>query len=129
MIQIPYKCVYYSKSENLNKTCDNKARCKIYYDEFCNEYEKKEDEESDVIILYSEEDIKPFLDPYFKGLDFRTIAELAKKSIRITAYNSELEHKIELMDEKVDALIENCELLKGENEEYIKIDEVLSILK
>lgn len=47
------------------------------------------------VTWYSEEDIKPFLDPYFKGLDFKTIAELAKKSIRITAYNRELEDKIE----------------------------------
>ena len=46
-------------------------------------------------VWYSEEDIKPFLDPYFKGLDFKTIAELAKKSIRITAYNRELEDKLE----------------------------------
>ncbi|MBQ2391376.1 MAG: hypothetical protein II306_06365 [Clostridia bacterium] len=81
------------------------------------------------VTWYSEEDIKPFLDPYFNGLDFKTIAELAKKSIRITAYNCELEHKIELSDEKINALIENCELLKGENEEYIKIEEVLNILK
>lgn len=47
------------------------------------------------VIWYSEEEIKPFLDPYFKGLDFKTIAELAKKSIRITAYNRELEDKLE----------------------------------
>lgn len=46
-------------------------------------------------VWHSEEDIKPFLDPYFKGLDFKTIAELAKKSIRITAYNRELEDKLE----------------------------------
>ena len=46
-------------------------------------------------VWYSEEEIKPFLDPYFKGLDFKTIAELAKKSIRITAYNRELEDKLE----------------------------------
>ena len=81
------------------------------------------------VTWYSEEEIKPFLDSYFKGLDFKAIAELAKKSIRITAYNSEFEHKIELLNEKIDALIENCELLKGENEEYIRIDEVLSILE
>ena len=31
-------------------------------------------------VWYSEEDIKPFLDPYFSGLDFNTIAELAKKA-------------------------------------------------
>jgi hypothetical protein len=80
-------------------------------------------------VWYSQEDIKPFLDPFFKGLDFKTIAELAKNSIGITAYNSALEHKIELLDEKINALIENCELLKGENEEYIEIDKVLSILK
>lgn len=47
------------------------------------------------VTWYSEEDIKPFLDPYFKGLDFKTIAELAKKSIRITADNCGLEHKLE----------------------------------
>ena len=47
------------------------------------------------VTWYSEEEIKPFLDPYFKGLDFKTIAELAKKSIRITADNCRLEHKLE----------------------------------
>jgi len=40
------------------------------------------------VIWYSEEDIKPFLDPYFKGLDFKTLAELAKKSIRIVEINN-----------------------------------------
>lgn len=49
----------------------------------------------ETVTWYSEEEIKPFLDPYFKGLDFKTIAELAKKSIRITAYNRELEDKLE----------------------------------
>lgn len=49
----------------------------------------------ETVTWYSEEDIKPFLDPYFKGLDFKTIAELAKKSIRITAENCKLEHKLE----------------------------------
>ena len=47
------------------------------------------------VTWYSEEDIKPFLDPYFKGLDFKTIAELAKKSIRITAENCRMQHKLE----------------------------------
>lgn len=61
-------------------------------------------------------------DPYFKGLDLEEIIELAKKSIRITSYNSELEYKIKL-------LVEDCKMLQGENEEYIKIDEVLSILE
>lgn len=46
-IQIPYKCKKYKTNENLNKTCDNKARCVIYYGEVCNEYKEKEDEASD----------------------------------------------------------------------------------
>jgi len=46
------------------------------------------------VIWYSEEDIKPFLDPYFKGLDFKTLAELAKKSIRITAENRKYENTL-----------------------------------
>lgn len=42
-IQIPNKCKKYKQNDNLNKRCDNKARCKIYYDEVCREYEEKED--------------------------------------------------------------------------------------
>ena len=68
-------------------------------------------------------------DPYFKGLSIEQIIELAKKSIRLTTYNRELENRIELFDEKITGLIESCEMLQGENEEYIRIDEVLSILK
>lgn len=44
MIQVPQYCKKYKPNENLNKTCDNKARCKIYYDEECKEYEEKKDE-------------------------------------------------------------------------------------
>ena len=36
-----------------------------------------------------------FNDEYFKGLDKQTVIELAKKSIRVTAYNRELEHALE----------------------------------
>lgn len=42
-IQIPYKCKKYKPNDNLNKTCDNKTRCKIYYNELCNEYEEKQE--------------------------------------------------------------------------------------
>lgn len=37
-IQIPYSCKKYKPNDNLNKTCDNKTRCVIYYDEICEEY-------------------------------------------------------------------------------------------
>ena len=41
-IQIPFRCVNYTKNENMNKTCANQMRCIIYYDEFCEEYEERE---------------------------------------------------------------------------------------
>lgn len=61
----------------------------------------------EAVTWYSEEDIKPFLDPYFKGLDFKTIAELAKKSIRITAENCKLEHKIKTLQTKNPEIMAN----------------------
>ena len=41
-----------------------------------------------------EHQLKPFQDEYFKGLDNVAIAELAKKSIRITAENGKLEQAL-----------------------------------
>lgn len=40
-IQIPHKCTKFTKNDNPNKTCENRFRCLIYYDEFCNEYQEK----------------------------------------------------------------------------------------
>lgn len=37
---------------------------------------------------------EPFQDKYFKGLDTKQIAELAKKSIRLTTENRKLENKL-----------------------------------
>lgn len=39
--------------------------------------------------------IDPLLDPYFRGLSCPEIAELAKKSIRLTAENRRLEEALE----------------------------------
>ena len=43
--------------------------------------------------------ILPFEDEYFKGLNYEQIAELAKKSIRLTTLNSEIEKKLEKLTE------------------------------
>lgn len=43
------------------------------------------------------EKLEPFNDPYFKGLSNFHIAELAKKSIRLTKENVELTDKLELL--------------------------------
>ena len=47
-------------------------------------------------------------DDYFKGLNVNQILELAKKSIRLTAENRELENKLEEADAKTENLIEKC---------------------
>ena len=36
-----YKCENYTKNENLNKTCEGKTRCIIYYDEYCYKFKDK----------------------------------------------------------------------------------------
>ena len=52
--------------------------------------------------------LKPFQDEYFKGLDNVAIAELAKKSIRITAENSKLEQTLAEIKEICNS-VENIE--------------------
>lgn len=47
-------------------------------------------------------------DNYFKDLNINQILELAKKSIRLTAENRELENKLEEADAKTENLIEKC---------------------
>ena len=60
----------------------------------------------------AEKKLKPFEDPYFRKLTFEEIAELAKKSIRVTADNSELEDKIEKLSEELDIAKEALECAK-----------------
>ena len=52
--------------------------------------------------------LEPFKDEYFKGLDNIAIAELAKKSIRITAENSKLEQTLAEIKEICNS-VENIE--------------------
>ena len=48
-----------------------------------------------------EEELKPFQDDYFQGLTKQQIAELAKKSIRLTKENSKLRHALEDIDRRI----------------------------
>lgn len=63
-------------------------------------------------LVATQEKLKPFKDSYFGELTFEEIAELAKKSIRITADNSELEDKIEKLSEELDIAKEALECTK-----------------
>lgn len=51
------------------------------------------------IINQSNKRFEPFEDEYFKGLDTKQIAELAKKSIRLTTYNRKLEATLDEIEE------------------------------
>lgn len=54
--------------------------------------------------------INPLLDPYFRGLSCPEIAELAKKSIRLTEENRRLEEALEEVKEyTIKQFCDNCE--------------------
>jgi len=59
-----------------------------------------------------ERKLKPFQDPYFKDLDYKTIAELAKKSIRLTSENRRIEEENATLAEQVAELKEENKELK-----------------
>lgn len=46
MIQSIYNCSKFTPNENLNKTCENKTRCIIYYNEYCSNLTEKTDKKS-----------------------------------------------------------------------------------
>lgn len=48
------------------------------------------------------QELKPFKDDYFKNLDTKTIAELAKKSIRLTTENRKLEDALDELEDIAD---------------------------
>lgn len=50
--------------------------------------------------------IDPLLDPYFRGLSCPEIAELAKKSIRLTAENRRLEEALEEIEVTANKAVE-----------------------
>lgn len=70
-----------------------------------NEGLKKQNEALQAELLEFQELLQ---DEYFKGLNVNQILELAKKSIRLTAENRELEDGLEEADAKTENLIEKC---------------------
>ena len=49
------------------------------------------------------QELKPFKDPYFKGLDNQIIAGLAKKSIRLSTENRKLENALDEISKILDS--------------------------
>lgn len=55
-----------------------------------------------------ERELEPFKDDYFKNLDTKTIAELAKKSIRLTTENRKFEDALDEIEENIKAMNNEC---------------------
>lgn len=99
-----------NKIIDMNSIIEDAAICKQSPNCYYKQLQRKEQEcevlksESftrEELITLQEKDInrykqalEPFEDEYFKGLDTKQIAELAKKSIRLTTENRKLENKL-----------------------------------
>ena len=57
-------------------------------------------------------ELQPFNDNYFKDLDTKTIAELAKKSIRLTTENRKLENALDEIEEYINTQLEELAVKK-----------------
>ena len=71
-----------------------------------------------------QKELEPFKDDYFKGLDNKTIAELAKKSIRITAENRRLENCLQEIKGIVSKIINGYLSF----EEYYQLKQILDLI-
>lgn len=57
-------------------------------------------------------ELQPFNDDYFKDLDTKTIAELAKKSIRLTTENRKLENALDEIEEYINTQLDELPVNK-----------------
>lgn len=73
---------------------------------------------------YQEGKPNPFADDYFRNLTYANIAELAKKSIRLTTENCEMQHKIE---DYIEGQCNNCEET-SEHCEFCDIQDLKKII-
>lgn len=72
---------------------------------------KLEFEGIDSELTKKEKALEPFNDEYFKNMDTKTIAELAKKSIRLTTENRKLEEECEKQKERLEYYYEKTNQL------------------
>ena len=75
-----------------------------------------------------QQELKPMRDPYFKNLSTDVIAELAKKSIRVTADNSDLFNLVQDIAEKINAIYgEEVNVYQVNNEKYVKVEDFKTV--
>ena len=73
--------------------------------------------------------INPLLDPYFRGLSCPEIAELAKKSIRLTEENRRLEEALEEIKEIVSSTLDCGEWVGQGDDKMAKILDIINKAK
>lgn len=69
---------------------------------------KTQTDNADKIISRYKQALEPFKDDYFKNLDTQTIAELAKKSMRLTTENRKFEDALDEIEENIKAMNNEC---------------------
>lgn len=90
------ECVSFDKLNGLNICCyDDTRENKIPFANFCVENKDCSHKQ----LKRKERELEPFKDDYFKNLDTKTIAELAKKSIRLTTENRKFEDALDEIEE------------------------------
>ncbi len=72
--------------------------------------------------------LAPFQDEYFKGLDTTAIAELAKKSIRLTTENRKLETALDEIEEMLQVIVKSNKVYPLQSNLY-KILNIISKAK
>lgn len=101
-------CKYFNRFRNIchnkNLCCDCEKNQDCYFKQLARKTQENEELKKRIkeLLHYCnscnfhkyKQAIEPFQDEYFKGLDTKQIAELAKKSIRLTTENRKLENKL-----------------------------------
>lgn len=99
------RCVSFDKLNGLNICCYSDTReDKIPFANFCVENKDCDFKQH----KRKERELEPFKDDYFKNLDTKTIAELAKKSIRLTTENRKFEDALDEIEENIKAMNNEC---------------------
>ena len=73
---------------------------------------KSENFSFEELIKYQDEQLEPFNDGYFEHLDTKIIAELAKKSIRLTTENRKLENALDEIEEYINTHLDELAVNK-----------------
>lgn len=97
--KLKYEC------EKMKRTLNEYANCINKGDAIINKVMNMRLEQHESIINRYKQALAPFEDEYFKDLDTKTIAELAKKSIRLTTKNRKLEDAFDEIEHKVNESI------------------------